>query len=118
MERRKKVYPSETIKTRDINTISAQTGNLYESVVVCSKRANQLQNELKKEIQDKLSVFANFSDSLEEIHENREQIDVSKYYEKLPKPTLVALEELLTDNIYFSTPQETPDDYVIKVNKK
>ena len=108
----KKVNASETIKTRDINAIASKTGNIYESVVVCAKRANQINNDLKKAIQEKLSTFASFGDTLEEIHENREQIETSKYFEKLPKPSLIALEELLTDNIYFTQPEDTEDDYV------
>ena len=112
----KKVSASETVKTRDINAIAAKTGNIYESVVVCAKRSQQLNADLKRELTDKLSSFASYTDSLEEIHENREQIEVSKYYEKLPKPALIALEELLANNIYF-TQEEPSNDYPPKKNK-
>lgn len=87
--------PNNTV-TRNLVDFSAQTGNIYESVVAISKRANQISTETMNELQKRLHEFTNVSnDNLEETFENREQIEISKYYEKLPKPTLVATEEFL-----------------------
>lgn len=98
---------SDTIKTRDINEIALITGNIYESVVVCAKRANEISRELKREINEKMSQYSSFNnDNLEEYHENREQIDLSKYFEKLPKPSLVALEELISEELYVVKPED------------
>ena len=90
-----------TTKTRNTNEISEKTGNIYESVIICSKRADQINAEIRQELYEKLEEFASFADNLEEIHENREQTEVSKYYEKLPKPSLIALEEFLENKTYF-----------------
>lgn len=98
---------SDTIKTRDINEIAQITGNIYESVVVCSKRANEISRNLKHEITEKMSQYSSTNnDNLEEYHENREQIDLSKYFEKLPKPSLIALEELVEGELYITRPEE------------
>jgi len=102
----KKVNASETVKTRDINAIASKTGNIYEAVVICSKRANEINKEFKKELSEKLGNYVSYSDNLEEVHENKEQIEVSRHYEKLPKPSLIALEELLTDNLWYSQTEE------------
>ena len=80
-----------------------KTGNVYESVVICSKMADQVNADLKRELSKKLEEFESSNDNLEEIHENREQIEVSKYYEKLPKPTNIAIEEFMNDNVYYTT---------------
>ncbi|MDR2835692.1 MAG: DNA-directed RNA polymerase subunit omega [Bacteroidales bacterium] len=101
---------SKTIKTRDINAIAEKTGNIYKSVVICSKRSNQISVNVKKEITEKLSQYSSYNDNLEEIHENREQIEVSKYFELQPKPALIALEELLEDQILFSNPEEVNEN--------
>ena len=90
---------------RDTRQLDAPTGNLYESVVIISKRANQLSAQLKEELNAKLDEFASETDNLEEIFENREQIEISKYYESLPKPTLMATEEFLNSQVYFRNPQ-------------
>lgn len=95
--------PSSTI-TRDLREIDASTDNLYESLVIISKRANQISVDLKEELNGKLAEFATTNDNLEEIFENREQIEISKFYERLPKPTLVAIDEFLNDKIYFRNP--------------
>jgi DNA-directed RNA polymerase subunit K/omega len=87
------VQPS--LITRDIDKISAPTGNLYESVVVISKRARQIAINLKEELNNKLAEFATTVDNLEEVFENREQIEISRYYERMPKPTTTATEEFL-----------------------
>ena len=98
----KRLNVPDSVKTRDINIISEKTGNIYESVVVCAKRANEINREIKKELTEKLSNYISFNDNLEEIHENKEQIEVSRYFERMPKPALVALEEFLKDEIWYS----------------
>jgi len=90
--------------TRDLRDLDIKTGNIYESLVIMSKRANQISNNIKEELHIKLSEFATSNDNLEEVFENREQIEISKYYEKLPKPTLVAVQEFLEDKIYYRNP--------------
>jgi DNA-directed RNA polymerase subunit K/omega len=92
--------PANTV-TRDIERFTAPTGNVYESVMVIAKRANQISAELKQELSKKLEEFASISDNLEEVFENKEQIEMSKYYEKLPKATLLAVQEFLEGKIYF-----------------
>ncbi|MDR2286924.1 MAG: DNA-directed RNA polymerase subunit omega [Prevotellaceae bacterium] len=92
--------PANTI-TRDIERFTAPTGNIYESVMVIAKRANQISAELKQELSKKLEEFTSISDNLEEVFENKEQIEMSKYYEKLPKATLLAIQEFLEEKIYF-----------------
>jgi DNA-directed RNA polymerase subunit K/omega len=90
-----------TIITRDIDKISEQTGNLYESLMVIAKRARQIATKQKEELSNKLSDFASTVDNLEEIFENREQIEISKFYERQPKPTTTALEEFLEGKIMY-----------------
>jgi DNA-directed RNA polymerase subunit K/omega len=92
--------PANTI-TRDIEKFTAPTGNIYESVMVIAKRANQISAELKQELSKKLEEFVSISDNLEEVFENKEQIEMSKYYEKLPKASLLAVQEFLEGKIYF-----------------
>lgn len=101
----KKVKTDTTAVTRNKNDFYALTGNIYESVVVLSKRSNQISLEMKDELDKKLAEFATPSDNLEEIFENREQIEIAKYYEQLPKPTLIAIQEFLDDKIYFRRPE-------------
>jgi DNA-directed RNA polymerase subunit K/omega len=96
---KKSKAPSSTV-TRDLNMLEAKTGNIYEAVIICSKRANQISVEIKEELSRKLEEFANYTDNLEEVFENREQIEISKFYERLPKHTLIALEEFENDQIY------------------
>ena len=95
--------PNSTI-TRDTREISEPTGNLYESVAVIAKRANQISAAMKEELVAKLDEFASDHDNLEEIFENREQIEISKYYESLPKSTLIAIEEFLNEKVYHRNP--------------
>ena len=97
--------PNSTIP-RDTRELDNPTGNLYESVVIVSKRANQIASQLKEELNAKLDEFASETDNLEEIFENREQIEISKFYESLPKPTLMATEEFLNGQVYFRNPQK------------
>lgn len=92
------------IITRNLSEYIKDTDNLYESLVIISKRANQISAAIKEEITDKLTEFQTSSDSLEEVFENREQIEVSRHYEQLPKPTLVALNEYVEGKIYSRNP--------------
>jgi len=103
----KKTNANQSIVTRDIRRFDAETGNIYEAVSIMSKRANQISTELKEELTGKLQEFGSNNDNLEEIFENREQIEVSKFYEKLPKPTLIAVQEFLEDKIYYRNPIKT-----------
>ena len=95
-----KQVPTNTI-TRDLSEIAKETGNVYEATVIIAKRANQIASEVKQELSSKLEEFSNYADTLEETFENKEQIEISKYYEKLPKPTLIATDEFLNHEIYF-----------------
>ncbi len=102
----KKMDASETTVTRDNGEIDAATGNIYESIGIISKRAKQISVQLKRELDEKLMEFSSNVDNLEEIFENREQIEISKYYERLPKPLAYALEEYMTGNTYHRKPGE------------
>lgn len=97
--------PDSTIP-RDIRELEDKTGNIYESLVVVAKRANQISSQLKEELHNKLSEFATDNDTLEEVFENREQIEISTHYEKLPKPTVIATEEFLGDKVYHRNPSK------------
>lgn len=111
MDYKKTNAPTNTV-TRDMIAMSEQTGNVYETVCVIGKRANQISSEIKKELEKKLKEFAS-TDNLEEVEENREQIEVSRFYEKLPKPTLIATQEYIEHKLYFSNPlkqKESLDD--------
>lgn len=96
----------KTTITRDLVDFEKNTGNIYESIVMMAKRSNQLNVELKEELTQKLQEFASTTDNLEEIFENREQIEISRFYERLPKPVAIAMQELLEDKIYFRFPEE------------
>ena len=98
-----KKTPVNTL-TRDLNDLAAPTGNIYETVVILSKRANQIAIAEKKELTRKLEDFKNDRDTMEEVFENREQIEISRYYERLPKPTLIATQEFLEDKVYYRNP--------------
>lgn len=101
----KKSNASLSTITRDVNNLCENTGNVYETVTIISKRANQISIEIKEELKRKLEEFSNNNvDNLEEIFENREQIEISKYYERLPKPTLLAIQEYIEDKTYFRNP--------------
>jgi DNA-directed RNA polymerase subunit K/omega len=100
MDLKKTNAPVNTI-TYDRNQIDEPTENIYESISIIARRADQINTEIKKELIDKLEEFATYNDSLEEIFENKEQIEVSKFYEKLPKPHALAVQEWLTDKVYF-----------------
>lgn len=96
--------------TIDRNKIDAETGNLYEAITIMAKRATQINSELKKELLTKLDEFATYNDSLEEVFENREQIEVSKFYESLPKPHAIAVEEWLEGKIYHRNTNISEND--------
>ena len=91
--------------TYNKNELEAPTENIYEAISIIAKRANQINADLKKELVDKLDEFATYNDSLEEVFENKEQIEVSKFYERLPKPTALAVEEWLNGKVYHRTPE-------------
>ncbi|MEQ1734345.1 MAG: DNA-directed RNA polymerase subunit omega [Bacteroidia bacterium] len=92
--------------TRDMKDFDQETGNVYESISIICKRANQISAELKEEINGKLADFVSTTDNLDEIFENREQIEISKYYEKMPKATLIAISEFQADEVYFKNPSK------------
>lgn len=89
------------VETRDNTAIKAKTGNLYESIVVMSKRANQISVTMKEELHRKLDEFSSHTDNLEEIHENKEQIEISRIYERMANPALQAITEFMDDKIYY-----------------
>ncbi|MDN4753252.1 DNA-directed RNA polymerase subunit omega [Porphyromonadaceae bacterium W3.11] len=109
MERKKGIVPQTTV-TRDLKKFSEPTGNLYESVVIMSKRANQLSVDIKEDLEQKLQEFSTYTDTLEEVVENHEQIEISKYYEKMPKPVLIAAKEFEEEEIYYRNPLEEITD--------
>ena len=92
---------SPFIESKDLNKITAVSGNLYKSINIIAKRSQQLKSKQKEELHKKLEEFASTTDNLEEVIENREQIEISRYYEKLPKTTLEATEEFLNGELYF-----------------
>ena len=106
MDLKKSSAPINTT-TIDKNQVDAPTNNIYEAISIISKRATQINSEIKKELLEKLDEFATYNDSLDEIFENKEQIEVSKYYEKLPKPHSLAVQEWLEDKIYYRNTMET-----------
>jgi len=98
--------PVSTI-TRNLADLDPETGNIYESLSIISKRANQISVEIKNELSTKLEEFASYTDNLEEIFENREQIEISKFYERLPKASLIAIQEFADKKVYFRKPEIT-----------
>ncbi len=100
MDYKKTKAPLTTV-TRDLNDLDVETDNIYQTVVVASKRANQISVEMKLELNRKLEEFASYTDNLEEVFENPEQIEISKFFERLPKPSLISLQEMTDDQIYF-----------------
>lgn len=103
MDYKKTNAPINTV-TRDMVKLSEDTGNVYETVAIIAKRANQIAGQMKHDLEKKLQEFASMNDSLEEVSENREQIEISRYYEKLPKPTLIAEQEYEEGKIHFRNP--------------
>ncbi len=107
MDYKKTNAPLNTV-TRDMMALSEQTGNVYETVCIIAKRANQIAKQMKVELDKKLQEFA-ANDNMEEVSENREQIEISRFYEKLPKPTLIAAKEYENHQLYFSNPAKERD---------
>ena len=91
---------TNTAETKNLTDIKNKTGNLYESIAIIAKRANQINITLKEELHNKLEEFASHTDSLEEIHENKEQIEISRAYERMPNPSLLATQEFMEEKIY------------------
>jgi len=101
--------PSTTVP-RDLTKFETPTGNIYESLAIIAKRANQISSQMKEELHGKLAEFATDNDNLEEVFENREQIEIATFYEKLPKPTLISTQEFLDDKIYYRNPAKENAD--------
>lgn len=109
MDYKKSNAPTNTV-TRNIMDLCEKTGNIYESVAIIAKRSNQISVEIKQELSKKLQEFASYNDSLEEVFENREQIEISRFYEKLPKPSLIATEEFVQGEIYWRDPSKDENE--------
>jgi DNA-directed RNA polymerase subunit K/omega len=107
MDYKKTKAPLTTV-TRNLNDLDKETDNIYQTVMVAAKRANQISVEMKLELNRKLEEFASYTDNLEEVFENPEQIEISKFFERLPKPSLISLQELTDDQVYFRI-NETPE---------
>ncbi len=103
MDYKKTKAPLNTV-TRDMVKLSEDTGNVYETVAIIAKRANQISDQMKHDLEKKLQEFASLNDNLEEVTENREQIEISRYYEKLPKPTLIAAQEYEEHKLHYRNP--------------
>ena len=103
MDYKKSKAPNTTV-TRDMMELCEDTGNVYETVAIIAKRANQIGAEIKGDLSKKLAEFASYTDNLEEVFENREQIEISRYYEQLPKPTLRAAKEFEDGEVYWKNP--------------
>src|SRR5689334_18322669 len=107
LRRQLRANTSNVVETRNLTDIKAKTGNLYESIAIVAKRANQINIALKEELHNKLDEFASHTDSLEEIHENKEQIEISKAYEKMPNPAILSTAEFLDGKVYYRKNEET-----------
>lgn len=109
MNYKEKVAADSTI-TRDIVDIDSKTGNVYEAISIISKRANQIGVAMKEELNGKLAEFATSTDNLDEVFENREQIEISKFYESLPKPNALAMSEYIDEDTYFRDPSKDTEE--------
>ncbi|MBW7846621.1 MAG: DNA-directed RNA polymerase subunit omega [Bacteroidales bacterium] len=107
----KKIKTENTAVTRQKDLFYKGTGNIYETVAILAKRSNQISREMTEELHKKIQEFGSSSDNLEEVFENREQIELAKFYEKLPKPTLIAVHEFLNDQIYYRNPHKDQADF-------
>lgn len=105
----KKINAPASTVTRDLDKLDKETGNIYESVRIIAKRSNKISVDLKQELNRKLEEFAYYTDNLEEVFENREQIEISKFYEKLPKPTLIAAHEYQEGKLYHTRTENTEE---------
>lgn len=110
MDYRKTNAANNTI-TRDVIRLAEDTGNIYETVRIIGKRSNQIAVEMKQDLDKKLQEFASYNDNLEEVFENREQIEISRYYEKLPKATLIAIQEYAEHKLYYRNPNKEKDNF-------
>ncbi len=108
----KNTNAAQSTVTYDKNKLEAPTENIYEAISIIAKRASQINVDLRQELMEKLDEFATHNDSLEEIFENKEQIEVSKFYERLPKPTALAVEEWLNDEVYHRKPEVKEDETI------
>ena len=110
MDYRKSNAPTNTV-TRDMMKLSEETGNVYETVAIISKRANQISVEMKQDLEKKLQEFASYNDNLEEVFENREQIEISRYYENLPKSRFIAAQEYEDGKVYYKNPAKEKNNF-------
>ena len=101
LRRQLSANPSNVVETRNLTEVKGKTGNLYESIAIVAKRANQINIAMKEELHNKLDEFASHTDSLEEIHENKEQIEISRAFERMPNPALLATQEFMENKIYY-----------------
>ena len=106
----KKSTASGTTVTRDLMTMSEGTGNVYETVRIIGKRSNEIASDIKRDLERKLQEFSSYTDSLDEVFENREQIEISRYFERLPKPTLIAAQEFVDGEVYYRNPAKEKDN--------
>ena len=116
MDYKKSKAPVNTV-TRNVMDLCKDTGNIYESVAIIAKRANQISTQIKEDLSKKLAEFASYNDSLEEVFENREQIEISRYYEKLPKPSLLATQEFVDGKVYWRDPVKDQQQGLEEVEK-
>ncbi len=107
LRRQQNANTSNVVETQNLVDLKNKTGNLYESITIIAKRANQINISIKEELHNKLEEFASHTDSLEEIHENKEQIEISKAYERMPNPALLATAEFMEDKIYYRKNEDT-----------
>lgn len=107
LRRQQNSNTSNVVETQNLIDVKNKTGNLYESITVIAKRANQINIAIKEELHNKLEEFASHTDSLEEIHENKEQIEISRAYERMPNPALLATAEFMEDKIYYRKNEDT-----------
>jgi DNA-directed RNA polymerase subunit K/omega len=114
MNTQRSMNAAKTTVTRDVNDLDKEIGNVYETVSVLGKRANQIATEIKTELSAKLEEFAVTGENLEEVYENREQIELSKHYEKMPKPSALAIQELIEGKIVVRRPEEEGNAAVIE----
>ena len=108
----KDTSPTNSAETRNLKELDLETNNIYKSIVIMSRRANQIQAKEKEEISNRLSEFSSVMDNMEEIIENREQIELSKYYERLPKPSLRSFEEFTEDKLFYRTVDKTTEESI------
>jgi hypothetical protein len=102
-------HVNNSIVTRDMQTMAFKSGNVYASISILSQRAAQIASQMKEELNNKLADFVSKEDNLEEIFENKEQIEISKYYERLPKPSSISIDEMMADELVFRKKEELND---------